>query len=94
MRGSSPHAPQDLKEDQILSVQDGDDDGEDGDQKTEEEHEGLDDHGYRGETRASVFLCLHPVQHPTTLLYTLHIHLLYHMGQLTLYSAAQNKMLQ
>lgn len=45
----SPHAPQDLKEDQILSVQDWYDNEEDSDQKAEEEHHGLDNHACRRE---------------------------------------------
>ncbi|TNN86899.1 hypothetical protein EYF80_002654 [Liparis tanakae] len=40
---------QDLKENKILSVQNRDDDEEDGDQKAEEENHGLDDHACRGE---------------------------------------------
>lgn len=49
----SPHAPQALKENKILSVQYRDDDEEDGDQKAEEENHGLDDHACRGEMWAS-----------------------------------------
>lgn len=37
-RRCSPHAPQDLKQNQILSLQDGNDNEEDGDQQAEEEH--------------------------------------------------------
>lgn len=48
----SPHAPQDLKEDQILPVQNWDDNEEDGNQKAEEEHHGLDDHAWGGKITA------------------------------------------
>lgn len=48
----SPHAQQDLKENQILSVQNRYDNEEDSDQKAEEEHHGLDDHACRGKIRA------------------------------------------
>ena len=72
----SPHAQQDLKEDQILSVQYRHDDEEDGDQKAEEEHHGLDDHACREEIRALWPQRLHPVQHPTDLHCTpLHPHI-------------------
>lgn len=47
----SPHAPQHLKEDQMLPVQNWDDDKEDGHQKAEEEHHGLDQHACRKKIR-------------------------------------------
>lgn len=50
---SSPHGPQHLKEDQILSVQNWDDNEEDGHQKAEEENHGLDDHACRRKIRAA-----------------------------------------
>lgn len=50
---SSPHAPQHLKEDQIPSVQNWDDNEEDSHQKAEEEHHGLDDHACRRKIRAA-----------------------------------------
>lgn len=39
-----PHVQQDLKENQMLSMQDRDNDKEDSDQKTEEEHQELHHH--------------------------------------------------
>lgn len=48
----SPHAPQELKENQILSVQDRYDDEEHSHQKAEEEHHCLDDHACRGKIKA------------------------------------------
>lgn len=47
----SPHAQQHLKEDQMLPVQNWDDDKEDGHQKAEEEHHGLDQHACRKKIR-------------------------------------------
>lgn len=61
----SPHAPHDLKEDQILSVQDRYDNEEDSDQKAKKEHHSLDDHACREEIRASGPHSFHHVQHPT-----------------------------
>lgn len=53
VRRRSPHAPQHLKEDQMLSIQKWDDDEEDGHQKAEEEHHGLDYHACTRKIRAA-----------------------------------------